>query len=187
MEKIAAVILLKTNIMAEITTSNSTNKKGLVKKLVKKSTRVDLTPMVDLGFLLVTFFVFTTTMAEPKVMNLVMPNDKDSSNDQICETCALTILLGKDNTIYYYEGREENAVYKPTNYSSSGIRKLILDKKKAVISKRGADQLMLIIKASDKSSMKNLVNIIDESAINNVKRYYLAELTAVDKKFIDPK
>jgi len=171
--------------MAEITTSNSGKQKGGVKRMIKKSTRVDLTPMVDLGFLLVTFFVFTTTMAEPKAMKIVMPNDKDTKvTDKICETCALTVVLGDNNKILYYEGLDENAVYKPTDYSSQGLREIIVRKKAAVKKIFGRDKMVLIIKASDGASMKNLVDVIDESAISCVKRYYMAELKPEDKQQI---
>ncbi|MCP9750271.1 biopolymer transporter ExbD [Ferruginibacter sp. HRS2-29] len=169
--------------MAEITTNSSSKQKGGVKRMIKKSTRVDLTPMVDLGFLLVTFFVFTTTMAEPKAMKIVMPNDQHEGGvDKICETCALTVVLGDNNKILYYEGLDENAVYKQTDYTAEGIRSIIVRKKAAVKKALGQDRMMLIIKASDGASMKNLVNVIDESAISSVKRYYMAELKPKDKE-----
>jgi biopolymer transport protein ExbD len=171
--------------MAETTTTNSSKQKSGVKRMIKKSTRVDLTPMVDLGFLLVTFFVFTTTMAQPKVMNIMVPNDKDSSvTQEVCETCALTVVLGSDNKIFYHEGMDEGADYKETNYSAAGIRSIILNKKKAVINAFGNDRMILIVKPSDRSTMKNMVDIIDESAISCVKRYYMAELNAKDKMMV---
>src|SRR6267378_946675 len=90
--------------MAEMdTSSGGGHKKGPgVKKSKKLSTRVDLTPMVDLGFLLITFFIFTTTMSKPRTMRLFLP--KDSPNPNVVKKSAvLTILLGKNNLIYYYE------------------------------------------------------------------------------------
>ena len=134
--------------MAEIqsTTANE-HQKG--KKLNKKSTRVDLTPMVDLGFLLLTFFVFTTTITKPTAMNLVTPNDKDTTvNNPVCETCALTVMLDKDDKIFYYEGMpQSNPIVKSTSFTKDGIRQVLLNKLAAVRAAKGsADDMVLIIK-----------------------------------------
>ncbi|MBL0144684.1 MAG: biopolymer transporter ExbD [Chitinophagaceae bacterium] len=160
--------------MAEITTNTTTKQIG-VKRLNKKSTKVDLTPMVDLGFLLITFFVFTTTMAKPTVMNVVVPNDKDSTiHDDVCSSCALTVMLDKDNSIKYFEGSAENAIVKETNFSAEGIRKILVDKKQAVKQARGnANEMVLIIKPMLQSNFQNFVDITDEVAINGIKKYYI--------------
>src|SRR4030095_13381595 len=78
-----------------------------VKKAKKLSTRVDMTPMVDLGFLLITFFVFTATMSSPTTLDLNMPKDIKDKKDQTeaKESGVLTIMLGKGNQVYYYEGK----------------------------------------------------------------------------------
>src|SRR3712207_5733213 len=89
---------------------DSGHKKGSgVKKAKKLSTRVDMTPMVDLGFLLITFFIFTATMSTPNTMRLTMPKDEKKEEDQteVKESGALTILLGKDDHVYYYTGQLE--------------------------------------------------------------------------------
>lgn len=178
-------ILLKTNIMAEITTQQQQQKTGMVKKLIKKTTRVDLTPMVDLGFLLITFFVFTSTISQPQVMNMTVPNDKDSSRDAIAESTALTVVLGANNTIYYYEGSSISALPLQTTYAPDGIRKVLTDKRLRVISAVGSDRMALIIKPSNRSTFKNLVNVIDESAICMIKRYYIDETAKDDLKIIN--
>src|SRR5579872_6478254 len=95
--------------MAEMDTSGGGgHKKGPgVKKGKKLSTRVDLTPMVDLGFLLITFFIFTTTMSQPTTLHLHLP--KDVPNDQrqpAKESQVITFLLGKKDMVYYYEGAD---------------------------------------------------------------------------------
>src|ERR1700712_4093532 len=92
--------------MAELDTSGGGHKKGPgVKKQVKKSTRVDLTPMVDLGFLLITFFVFTTTMSQATAMNMNEPKDSKDDQVKVKESGAMTILLGKADQVYYYFGQ----------------------------------------------------------------------------------
>ena len=159
--------------MAENITTERQDKTG---KRPHKSTRVDLTPMVDLGFLLITFFVFTTSMTLPKAMNMDTPYDKNIIvNDPVCESCALTVFPVSDNQLYYYEGSEKNAVYKKTDYSPIGLRALMMKKKKeATAIGRNA---VLIIKPGKKSSFKNLVDIIDETTITEYKKYYLDQVT----------
>ena len=107
--------------MAEIDTSGGGHKKGPgVKKSKKLSTRVDLTPMVDLGFLLITFFVFTTTMSQATAMNMNEPKDDPDQQLKVKNSGAMTILLGKGNQVYYYFGQLEadklSEEFKSTNF-----------------------------------------------------------------------
>ena len=128
--------------MAEMEVKGGGDKKGPgVKKSKKQSTRVDLTPMVDLGFLLITFFIFTTTMSQPTSMNLNMPKDTDKvdENTKVKESGSLTLMLGKENVIYYYYGSDP-ATMQTTGYKE--VRNIILDKKK----KTPAEDLFIIIK-----------------------------------------
>src|SRR5207237_10198955 len=120
--------------MAEMDTSGGGgHKKGPgVKKAKKASTRVDLTPMVDLGFLLITFFIFTTTMSQPTAMKLFLPKDTDKPEEQnkAKESGALTLLLGKNSGVFYYEGQ---LAPDGSNFKSSTmkqIRDVIIDKKR---------------------------------------------------------
>jgi biopolymer transport protein ExbD len=111
------------------------HKKGPgVKKAKKLSTRVDMTPMVDLGFLLITFFIFTTTMSSPTTMQLYMPKDsKDEDQNKAKESGALTLMLGKNNVVYYYEGQllPDGSNFKTATFKE--IRGIIIQKKKDVI------------------------------------------------------
>jgi biopolymer transport protein ExbD len=102
--------------MAEMEVKQSSKKGPGVKKGKKLSTRVDLTPMVDLGFLLITFFIFTTTVQQPTSMNLNMPKDtKDPNLDmKVKESGSLTLLLGKGNVVYYYEGNDPSKMQTTT-------------------------------------------------------------------------
>jgi biopolymer transport protein ExbD len=183
------------------------HKKGPgVKKAKKLSTRVDMTPMVDLGFLLITFFIFTTTMSSPTTMELFMPKDTDKDDEQnkAKESGALTILLSKDNHVYYYEGqlKEDASNFLSTNFG--GIRKVIIDKKKAVIDAHQHDagcekiwaknegdkkscldkDLVIVIKPDEEATYKNTVDILDEMAISNIKRYAMVDLFPAEKELI---
>ncbi len=160
--------------------SGGGHKKGPgVKKAVKKSTRVDLTPMVDLGFLLITFFIFTTTMAQPTAMSLAMPKDTDKPDDQVKvkESGALTILMGKSNIIYYYFGSDPSKL-QTTGYKD--LRKVILDKKKAT----PADDFFVTIKPDKDANYKNVVDVLDEMTINDVRRYAMIDTTPMEYDFI---
>ncbi len=157
-------------------------KQVIGKRMVRKSTRVDLTPMVDLGFLLITFFVFTTTMTTANAMAMITPKDDKKVTDDICESCAITVLPAANNRLYYYEGSDNNAKYKTTTYGAQGLRKLLL-KKKASVAGLNKDAI-LIIKPGTFSTFKNLIDIIDESNICMYKRYYLDKSTATDESMI---
>ena len=173
--------------MAEIdTSSGGGHKKGPgVKKSKKLSTRVDLTPMVDLGFLLITFFVFTTTMSQATAMNMNEPKDDDIENQKkVKESGAMTILLGKANQVYYYFGElhadKISEEFKSTNFKD--IRKLILDKKNGT----PIDDLMYIIKSDSSSTFKNSIDILDEMSISLVPPGHYAEvdITETDRMLI---
>src|SRR5215203_791591 len=106
------------------------HKKGPgVKKAKKLSTRIDLTPMVDLGFLLITFFMYTTTLAKPKTMEINMPyKDEKMTEEQkskVKESTALTVLLSKDHQLYLYEGigsdPEKPPELKPVNIKRNTV------------------------------------------------------------------
>lgn len=163
--------------MAEIDTSGGGHKKGPgVKKGKKLSTRVDLTPMVDLGFLLITFFVFTTTMAQSTAMNMNEPKDSDDPEQimKVKNSGAMTILLGKQDQVYYYYGQLDPATlseqWKTTDYKE--IRQLIVDKKKST----PIDDLMFIIKSDKESTFKNAIDILDEMSISAVPPGHYAEV-----------
>lgn len=163
--------------MAELDTSGGgSKKKGPgVKKGKKLSTRVDLTPMVDLGFLLITFFVYTTTMALSTAMNMHEPKDSDPDKEvKVKESGAMTILLGKADQVYYYYGQLNpetiSQEFKVTDFTE--IRNLIVEKKKST----PLDDLMYIIKSDSASTFKNAIDILDEMSICAVPPGHYAEV-----------
>ena len=186
---------------------DSGHKKGPgVKKAKKLSTRVDMTPMVDLGFLLITFFIFTTTMQTPSTMKLNMPKDtkKPEEQNKAKASGALTIMLGKDNHVFYYEGELKGDA---SNFKSSNlkeIRDIIINKRKDVISRYVRDpdceakaqkagknisdcaeqDFVVIIKPNNEATFKNTVDILDEMTINGVKRYAMIDITPTEVELI---
>ena len=145
--------------------------------------------MVDLGFLLLTFFVFTTTLTEAKAMELMMPYDKEKPDDKVCESCVLTVLLDKNNRIKYYERAvENNPPVKETDFAPEEIRTILMQKKASVERVRGnGDQFILIIKPSAASNFKNFVDITDEVTICQIKKYYVDEMKNEDKRILQEK
>lgn len=174
--------------MAEMdTSSGGGHKKGPgVKKGKKLSTRVDLTPMVDLGFLLITFFIFTTTMSQPTALNLYLPKDTDKPEEQnkAKESGALTIMLGKDNNVFYYEGilATDASNFKSSNFSSGdeGIRTVILRKK----ANTKVEDLVVVIKPTANCRYKNVIDILDEMKINVIKRFALVDISEPENQLV---
>ena len=168
--------------MAEMdTSSGGGHKKGPgVKKGKKLSTRVDLTPMVDLGFLLITFFIFTTTMSQPTAMKLFLPKDTEKQDElnKVKESGALSIMLGRNDGVYYYEGQllPDGSNFKPSNFKD--IRDVIINKKKST----NPEDFVVVIKPGPEATYKNTVDILDEMTINDVKRYAMVDIfpTEVD-------
>lgn len=155
--------------MAELDTSGGGGKKNGGKVRTKKSSaKVDLTAMVDLAFLLITFFMLTTTLSKPIAMDIAKP-DKDDVNDTRLELRAsqtMTILLGKHNKVAWYMGEAGKTA--PEIQSFSQIRKTILDNKASVKAKTGKD-IVMVIKPTDGASYQNFVDIMDELLITGIK------------------
>ncbi len=174
--------------MAEVTTASSEQKAG-VRRSKKLSTRVDLTPMVDLGFLLITFFVFTTNISKPVVMKVHTPApDTPHVVTQAPESVTLTMILLDQNQVFYFHGQLEEAIaahhYGITGYNvQNGIGEVIRQKKASMINmgKKPTD-VILIIKPSSLSSYQNCVDILDEVRINDVQIYALVDLEEADRK-----
>jgi biopolymer transport protein ExbD len=167
--------------MAEMTTRESGTKKGRKKTRSKKmSTRVDLTAMVDLGFLLITFFMLATTFNKPKAMEVNKPAKDENKEDvpEVKMTKTYTVLIGDNDMAYCYIASEEdpNIVVDSTDFSRTGFRERIKERQKAVAQMWGSqDELFVLIKPLPKSDFRNVVNVLDEMAINGVKKYAIID------------
>lgn len=197
--------------MGEVNTGDSggNEKGGKHSKLraKKSSTHIDMTPMVDLAFLLLTFFMLTTTFSKPKAMEINMPiKDPNTKPPEVFG--AVTVLLSDKNNIYWYYGafkdKEttlEKASFDPN--STISIRKLLLDKnkianeaikklkvefekhaisdttfkRKSIDIKGSKDALLVLVKTDDKAKYKNVVDMLDELNICNVGKFALVDIS----------
>lgn len=155
-------------------------KKGGAPKQKKKSTRIDMTAMVDVAFLLLTFFILTTTLAQPQTMELNLPPKKDDIEQEereikVKEEKILTVILGADDQVYYYKGvPDQEGTLDITSYDPQGIRKVITDHLRTV------RDPIIVIKPNETSRYKNMVDILDEMAITQAKKYAMTDVTSVD-------
>lgn len=162
-------------------------KKGKAHK-PKKRPRIDMTPMVDLGFLLLTFFVLTTTMSTPNTMPVVVPpkikDPQEVEPPKIAETKVITLLVGR-NKIYYYTGTGEDAKLEQTDFSpKTGVRKILLNRRAEVEARYGKDEMIVIIKMLEEAQYRDFVDILDEIAIIQQKKYALVDITPEEIELI---
>ena len=181
--------------MAELdTSSGGGHKKGPgVKKAKKASTRVDLTPMVDLAFLLLTFFVLTATFSKPKVMSMVYPAKPDpldlTKPPKINN--AITFLITEDKLFYYTgqyysvpTGDKPATVLEETNFGPNGVRKLLADLNKSVlIGKEGLDKQLENKQIQDSTYLRKLIDLKKEREA--LKVLIKTDDKATTKNFID--
>jgi biopolymer transport protein ExbD len=158
--------------MAEITQSGSSHGHGKI-RTKKRSTKIDMTPMVDLAFLLLTFFILTTTFKDKMIMRVDMPSNEGGPGPKISHEKVLNLVLAENNKVYWWIGFDSQPQL--TNYSKDGIRKLLLEKSQAI------PELMVLIKPKDNSKYENMVDVLDEISITKTQRYAIVDFSAEDK------
>lgn len=164
--------------MADISSAPNGAKQGNKIRAKRISTRLDMTPMVDLAFLLLTFFVLTTSLLKSYVLPLRMPEeDLTDIHKPVPEKRVITLVLDEKNTVYWYAGITNPKVMR-TDFSRHGITDLLIQKKKEI------DKMVVLVKPSEKSSYKNLVDIIDELSILAVD-YYVVKVTQIDRDLVN--
>ncbi len=168
--------------MSEIMTGVSSRKRKTagVKRMKRQSLRIDLTPMVDLGFLLITFFIFTTSMSEAKVKEIVMPDDNHKIDMPVAQSGVLTIIPFSSSLVYYYEGEPDKIGANFHKSTMDEIRRVIINKKRFT----PQEKMFVIIKPAIVSTYKEVVDILDEMVINDIKRYALTEITSEEESMV---
>lgn len=138
--------------------------------------RVDLTAMVDLAFLLVTFFMLTTTLSKPRAMDLAMPvNGADGG--AVAESRTVTLCIGNHDQLYLYHGLFDHPLETPQVLSLQGkqLRAALLTIRRQVLNQTGKS-LIVLVKPGEHSKYGNLVNVIDEVNITQVPTYAVVKL-----------
>lgn len=151
----------------------------------KNSTAVDMAPLVDLGFLLITFFMFAATSIKPNVMNLNMPPKIDDKTKidltpEVNIKNSVTVLIGKDNKLFWYQ-QEANKLnagnLNETDYTA--IRNVITTAASGAPDK---EKFTVIIKPMDNATYDNLVNVLDEMEITKSTRYGIVPVTPLEEQ-----
>ncbi|RKR10744.1 outer membrane transport energization protein ExbD [Flavobacterium sp. 90] len=185
--------------MAELNTGDGGGGKGGKVRSKKQNSKVDLTAMVDLAFLLITFFMLTTSLSKPQSMDLSLPNKDDDTtktvDTKVDENRTMTVILGENNKLTYYMGLLATPIAGPKDiaYGKDGIRRELLKRKKSVLEYSAAkgkpkNGIIVIIKPTKKSNYRNLVDILDEMAITGVETYAIVpEFSPEENKLIDKK
>ncbi len=182
--------------MAEIVESSGGKGKGDGKVRAKKlSTRVDMTPMVDLGFLLITFFMLATTLSKPTSMTLNVPDKQEDKQEQETEPLkaskVLTVFLGRNDDVFLLDGIASNDDKAPEELKKvrfgTELREGIFKAQKRVNSQFEKDAdgnlpFVVVIKPTEVSTYKNVVDILDEMAITKTKRYAMVDFLSDSEK-----
>lgn len=147
----------------------------------RRSTRVDMTPMVDLGFLLITFFILTTTLQKPVVMELGMPVKDTAPPPPVKCSQTLTVFLAENGGLFYQPCAKFLAGNPPlrTDFSALGLRRILLENKARI-----GEKFTVLVKATDGSHYGHLVDVLDELAITDCRRYALVEPTDDDRRLL---
>ena len=166
--------------MAEVQVQDKGEKGGKVRSK-KQNPRVDMTPMVDLNFLLLMFFMFTSTFSKPNVLDLGLPakprdETQKPQDTEINLKNSISIILGKDNRVFYHQQDQvglNDQTLMETKFDREGITKVIEQAKAGAIDK---DKFTVIIKPTDDAVYKNFVDVLDEMAITKNERYGVTDI-----------
>jgi biopolymer transport protein ExbD len=161
--------------MAELISSEKTSGRNRLKKM---PVRIDLTAMVDLAFLLITFFILTTSLQKPRAMEIAMPVGPPGG-DPASRT--MTICLGKSNKAIWYLGMPDKPLATPqlVDYSKSGLRAALVNTGKKIFAATGKS-LIVILKPSNKTMYGDFVSAVDELNITGVPSYAIAQISPQD-------
>lgn len=150
----------------------------------KKNVKIDMTPMVDLNFLLLMFFMFTSSFSKPNVMDLGLPGKDPVLNPKtvIDQRNQITFIIGENNRIFYHQSNEKElkeAGLKETDYNGVNVSKIISNAYEKAPKK---EIFTIIVKPTDESNYKNFVDMMDNISISKKERYGISDIKPWEKK-----
>lgn len=166
--------------MAEVVTQEKSGGKQN-----KKPIKIDMTPMVDLNFLLLMFFMFTSSFTKPNVMDLGLPAKDPNpipTNYDIDQRNQITFIIGENNRIFYHQNNQEDlteAGLKETDYNGLNVSKIIA---KAYEKAPKKEIFTIIVKPTDDANYKNFVDMMDNISISKKERYGISDIKPWEKK-----
>jgi len=172
--------MMKANIMAELLIAAGRNRRQ------RNNPRIDLTPMVDLGFLLITFFMMTTTMAKLKVMDIQMPYAPFPATTVFYEPSAITLMPAKGHRIFYYEGLFRPDVPLKRADTEEALRALLQDKQKVLRARPVASerQLQVLIKPHATATVADIIGLFDEMDILDIRQAAMVDISPEEVKAV---
>ncbi|GAA3920180.1 biopolymer transporter ExbD [Hymenobacter algoricola] len=159
--------------------SNAPAAKGSKPRAHRKAFHLDVTPMVDLAFLLLTFFMLTTTFNKPTVLQVAMPDAK-GPRTTVPPSGALTLLLGKNHQVHYFVGLNPGADASrlhTTTFAAGGLRQVLLKFRQNPAG-------MVLIKPSNAATYQSMVDALDEMNITGQQKYALVDLDQADQRLL---
>ena len=148
--------------------------KGKKKKKKRAGVRIDMTPMVDVAMLLLTFFMLTTVFNKPQTMELNLPPD-DKVQVEVAASTLLTVRIAPNLTIYWSMGNEPTVLKKVT---FKELRPLLVEKL------RSNPKLITLVQIDRDAKYNDMVDIMDELNLANITKFSIAPMKDADKKLM---
>lgn len=151
----------------------------------KKPIKIDMTPMVDLNFLLLMFFMFTSSFSKPNVMDLGLPAKDPNpipTNYDIDQRNQITFIIGENNRIFYHQSNEKDLTetgLKETDYNGLNVSKVISEAYQKAPKK---EIFTIIVKPTDDANYKNFVDMMDNISISKKERYGVSDIKPWEQK-----
>lgn len=146
--------------------------KGVRRPKRRVGIRIDMTPMVDVAFLLLIFFMVTTVFRTPQALEINLPPDKDVKID-VAESKVLSLRVLPDDRAYFKRGTDPWA------------RSTVADLTNVFKAYKGNKDLVVVIKIDREAKFSGMVDIIDELDLAGLSRFSLGTLTPEEKKEVE--